>query len=360
MIESRARMAARGFFFAGGGSKKGTDMRLVTYLDSTRHERVGLGVADGVIADAAGALEWLSHLPHSPACWPAHAATDMLTVIREFDAIGPALRAVIDAFHAGKVPSALLLQESSARIVSPIPRPLSMRDGYAFRQHVETARRNRGLPMIPEFDQFPVFYFTNHLGVTGPGDVAVEKLARDKLDFEREVALVIGRVGRNIAAADADSFIFGYMVMNDWSARALQMEEMKLNLGPAKGKDFATSLGPYLITRDELASRAVHGPHGERHDLGMRAFVNGKQLSNGNLKDMNWTFAQLVERASYGVTLRPGEVIGSGTVGTGCLLELNGSKITDNLWLKPGDEVVMEVDGLGRLVNRVVAAEGGS
>jgi fumarylacetoacetate (FAA) hydrolase len=232
-----------------------------------------------------------------------------------------------------------------------------MRDGYAFRQHVEAARRNRGVPMIPEFDHFPVFYFTNHLAVTGPGDVPVQKQAQEKLDFELEVAIVIGKEGKNIPVEKADEHIFGYMVMNDWSARALQMEEMKLNLGPAKGKDFATSLGPWLVTRDELQPKAVQGTKGERHDLQMKALVNGKQLSLGNLKDMSWTFAQIIERASYGVTLYPGEVIGSGTVGTGCLLELNGSKITDNLWLKPGDEVVMEVDMLGRLVNRVT--EGG-
>ena len=211
--------------------------------------------------------------------------------------------------------------------------------------------------MIPEFDHFPVFYFTNHLAITGPGTVEVQKLACEKLDFELEVAVVIGRLGKNIPASQADSYIFGYMVMNDWSARTLQMEEMKLNLGPAKGKDFATSLGPYLITRDELQKQAIPGPYGERHDLKMKAFINGKQLSDGNLKDMSWTFAQIIERASYGVTLYPGEVIGSGTVGTGCLLELNGSKLTDNLWLQPGDEVVMEVDVLGRLVNQIAVGK---
>jgi fumarylacetoacetate (FAA) hydrolase len=208
--------------------------------------------------------------------------------------------------------------------------------------------------MIPEFDDFPIFYFTNHLAVTGPGDVSVQKKAQDKLDFELEVAIVVGREGRNIPASKADEYIFGYMIMNDWSARTLQMDEMKLNLGPAKGKDFATSLGPYLITRDELAKYAVPGPNGERHDLKMQCSVNGKLLSLGNLKDMSWTFAQILERVSYGVTVYPGEVIGSGTVGTGCLLELNGSKITDNLWLKPKDVVVMEVDALGRLENTVI------
>jgi fumarylacetoacetate (FAA) hydrolase len=210
--------------------------------------------------------------------------------------------------------------------------------------------------MIPEFDHFPVFYFTNHLAVTGPGEVWVEKLAQNQLDFELEVAIVIGKECRNVPAHQADECIFGYMIMNDWSARHLQMEEMKLNLGPAKGKDFATSLGPVLVTRDELKAFAISSPVGEQHDLKMKAFVNGKQLSEGNLKDMSWTFAQIIERASYGVTLYPGEVIGSGTVGTGCLLELNGSKITDNLWLKPGDEVTLEVDELGILKNRICGA----
>lgn len=207
--------------------------------------------------------------------------------------------------------------------------------------------------MIPEFDHFPVFYFTNHLAVTGPGEVGVQIKAQDKLDFELEVAVVIGKGGKNIPAAKADEHIFGYMIMNDWSARTLQMQEMQLNLGPAKGKDFATSLGPVLVTRDELASSSVAGPSGERHDLAMKCWVNGQLLSSGNLKDMTWTFAQIIERASYGVMLEPGEVIGSGTVGTGCLLELNGSKVTDNLWIKPGDVVICEVDRLGRLENTV-------
>jgi fumarylacetoacetate (FAA) hydrolase len=231
-----------------------------------------------------------------------------------------------------------------------------MRDGYAFRQHVMTARRNRGLDMIPEFDQFPIFYFTNHQAVTGPGKIEVQKLHLDKLDFELEVAIVIGKKCRNIKAANADEYIFGYTIMNDWSARTLQMEEMKLNLGPAKGKDFATSLGPFLITRDELIKSGAlkASPRGEVLTASMKAFLNGKQYSEGNVNQMDWTFAQILERASYGVTLYPGDVIGSGTVGTGCFLELNGSKITDNLWLKPGDKMVLEIDHLGKLENEIV------
>jgi fumarylacetoacetate (FAA) hydrolase len=252
---------------------------------------------------------------------------------------------------------ALRLRLSDVTLRAPIPRPPSMRDGYAFRQHVATARKNRGLEMIPEFDEFPVFYFTNHQAVTGPGDVVVEKLHTDQLDFELEAAIVIGQGGKNLRASEADRSIFGLTIMNDWSARRLQMQEMKLSLGPAKGKDFATSIGPWLVTTDELGDRTASGPHGASFDLAMTAEVNGNKVSHGNLKDMTFTFAQILERASYGVMLHPGEVIGSGTVGTGCFLELNGSGIT-NQWLLPGDEVVLEIEKLGRLVNRVVLAAG--
>ncbi len=242
------------------------------------------------------------------------------------------------------------------KLLAPVPWPTSMRDGYAFRQHVEAARRNRGVEMIPEFDVFPVFYFTNHQAVIGPGPIEVMPEHLNRLDYELEAAIVMGKEGRNIKASQADEYIAGYMVMNDWSARALQMEEMKLNLGPAKGKDFATAIGPWLVTREELAPKRIPSDRGERYDLVMTASLNGKELSRGNLKDMSWTFAEIIERASYGVTLYPGDVIGSGTVGTGCLLELNGSKITNNLWVKLGDTVTCSIEQLGELTNTIVAA----
>ncbi len=279
----------------------------------------------------------------------------MLDLIEKSDHWLPLCQKILQAHSEQRLTNKAVFQEKYAKLVSPIPRPLSMRDGYAFRQHVESARKGRGMPMIPEFDLFPVFYFTNHLAVTGPGDIPVQEKARERLDFELEAAIVMGKSGKNIPASKADDYIFGYMIMNDWSARELQTQEMKMNLGPAKGKDFATSLGPYLVTRDELQSVAIPSPHGERHDLGMRAYINDKQFSSGNLKDMNWTFAQILERASYGVLLQVGEVIGSGTVGTGCLMELNLTKVTDNVWLKPGDIVRLEIDQLGTLENRIVA-----
>jgi fumarylacetoacetate (FAA) hydrolase len=208
--------------------------------------------------------------------------------------------------------------------------------------------------MIPEFDKFPVFYFTNHQAVIGPGPLRVRPRHLERLDFELEAAIVIGREVHDLTAENADEAIFGMTIMNDFSARALQMEEMLLSLGPAKGKDFATGLGPFLVTMDELAEKTVKTPKGNAFDLEMRAFVNGEKLSQGNVKDMTWTFAQILERASYGVTLYPGDVIGSGTCGTGCFLELNGSKITKDQWLKPGVVVALEIDRLGRLENTVV------
>jgi fumarylacetoacetate (FAA) hydrolase len=182
------------------------------------------------------------------------------------------------------------------------------------------------------------------------------------LDFELEAAIVICKQGRNIRAADADEYIGGLMIMNDFSARRLQKEEMMLNLGPAKGKDFSTATGPWLVTLDELEafeSSAKENHSGKTWNLRMQCTVNGKQVSDGNLAAMNWTFAELIERASYGADLFPGDIIGSGTVGTGCFLELNGTgKLNDpdytEQWLQEGDTVEMEIDGLGKLFNTIV------
>jgi fumarylacetoacetate (FAA) hydrolase len=250
-------------------------------------------------------------------------------------------------------------------LLAPVPFPASCRDAYAFRQHVAAARRNRKVDMIPEFDQYPIFYFTNHHSITGPGEIRCMPDHFEKLDFELEAAIVICKQGRNIKAAEADGYIGGLMIMNDMSARRLQMEEMLLNLGPAKGKDFSTAIGPWLVTLDELQSYQIPGSEnhvGNNWNLGMKCFVNGKQVSAGNLGDMTWTFAEIIERASYGVDLYPGDVIGSGTVGTGCFLELNGTgKLNDpnytEQWLQPGDVVDMEIDGLGLLSNTIKAED---
>lgn len=253
----------------------------------------------------------------------------------------------------------------TVEVLAPVPFPTSCRDGYAFRQHVAAARRNRKVEMIPEFDQYPVLYFTNHHSIKGPGEIYCMPDQLQKLDFELEVAIVICKYGKNIKAEEADEYIGGLMIMNDWSARQLQMEEMKLNLGPAKGKDFATTIGPWLVTLDELEPFEVsckEGHVGKSWNLKMTCKANDVQVSEGNLADMDWTFAELIERASYGVDLYPGDIIGSGTVGTGCFLELNGTgKLNDpaykEQWLKANDIVELEVDELGILSNIIIAEE---
>jgi fumarylacetoacetate (FAA) hydrolase len=272
-----------------------------------------------------------------------------------------AQQAIID----GRVNLSKAIDYGEAHVVAPVPFPTSCRDGYAFRQHVETARRNRGAGMIAAFDEYPVFYFTNHNAIQGPGDVYCMPDHFHKLDFELECAVVICKAGRNISADLADSYIGGLMIMNDFSARQLQSEEMLLNLGPAKGKDFSTAIGPWLVTVDELSDYQIpakEGHVGANWNLEMRCSVNGVPVSKGNLGDMDWTFAEIIERCSYGATLLPGDIIGSGTVGTGCFLELNGTGKWNNpdyteQWLQPGDVVELSIDGLGTLTNTIVREE---
>jgi fumarylacetoacetate (FAA) hydrolase len=256
-------------------------------------------------------------------------------------------------------------EEVFFELTAPVPHPTSCRDAYAFRQHVEAARKNRKLDMIAEFDQYPVFYFTNHNAIQGPGEIECMPDHFEKLDFELEVAVVIGSKGRNIKAAEADNYIAGFMIMNDMSARTLQMEEMLLNLGPAKGKDFATATGPWLVTPDELEQYKTApkpGHVGAAYNLDMVCIVNGVEVSRGNAADMDWTFAEIIERCAYGVDILPGDVIGSGTVGSGCFLELNGTGVLNDpeyteQWLKDGDIVEMKITGLGILNNTISKAD---
>lgn len=304
-----------------------------------RHPRVGAVIGEDRILDFARAH-------------PRFANVSMLDLVRRSEELFPEALSLVGM--ASELPREAYWSEAAVTLLAPLPRPVSIRDGYAFRQHVETARRNRGLAMIPEFDDFPVFYFTNALAVIGPGELRVGGRRLEQLDFELECFCVLGRSVLNPTLEEADDAIFGYGVMNDFSARALQMEEMKLNLGPAKGKDFATALGPWLVTRDEVAHRLRPSAKGNVLYARMEATVNHVPVSSGDVSEMSWTFAEIVRRAADGVTLEAGEVIGSGTVGTGCFLELNGSKVTRDQWLRPGDVVSLTIDGLGTLTNNVV------
>nr|WP_306220287.1 fumarylacetoacetate hydrolase family protein [Cohnella sp. WQ 127256] len=236
---------------------------------------------------------------------------------------------------------------SEVKILAPIPRPPSVRDFVSFETHIQNATRRTNNSMPKEWYEIPVFYFTNHHAIVGPDQPVQRPKKCTKLDYELELACVIGKEGRNIKASEADDYIAGYMIFNDWTARDLQAQEMKVNLGPAKGKDFATATGPYLVTKDELETYRVN----DRYDLEMKAFVNGKLLSHGNFQTVHYTFGQMIERASEDATLYPGDIIGSGTVGFGCLLELG---LETHRWLQPGDEVELTITGLGQLRNKVV------
>lgn len=232
-------------------------------------------------------------------------------------------------------------------LAPPVPDPKTFRDFYAFEAHVKRARASRGLEMVPEWYELPVFYYSNPTVFVGPEEKVKRPSYTQALDYELEIACIIGKEGKNIKASEAEAYIAGYTILNDWTARDAQRQEMKVGMGPAKGKDFATALGPYLVTPDELQDLK----NGDRYDLAMTARVNGKEYSRGNFKDIHWTFPQMIERGSQEVTLFPGDVLGSGTVGTGCIMELGPDKYG---WLKPGDVVELEIERLGILRNTVV------
>ena len=236
-------------------------------------------------------------------------------------------------------------------LLSPIPEPPTMRDFYAFEQHVKSARTKRGLDMIPEWYEIPTFYFTNTSEIYGHDAPIPYPVGSHELDFELEIACAIGREGKNIPVEEAASYVAGYTIMNDWSARDFQRQDMKLNLGPGKGKDFATSLGPWLVTPDELVAHHAGSGASERYTMAMVARVNGQEISRGNFCEIYYSFPQMIAWASRNVRLRVGDVLGSGTVGTGCILEL-GTQV--HPWLQHGDLIELEIEGIGVLRNKIL------
>lgn len=242
------------------------------------------------------------------------------------------------------------LDLDEVRLHAPIPVPPSVRDFMAFEEHVVTSNAAFGLAVDPIWYRIPAFYFSNPAAIHGPADMVQIPPGCTAFDYELEIAAVIGSPGANIPAAEAESHIAGYTIMCDWSARDLQAQEMRLNLGPAKGKDSATSIGPVLVTPEELEPYR----EGNAYDLMMTASVNGRQYSSGNFSAIHWGFPQLVEYASRGTRLRTGDIIGSGTVGTGCILELSRSHGSAAYpWLAPGDVVTLEVEHIGAITAQV-------
>jgi 2-keto-4-pentenoate hydratase/2-oxohepta-3-ene-1,7-dioic acid hydratase in catechol pathway len=300
-------------------------VRWATFLDAVGRERTGVVVGDDLHA-----------LPRET---------------RLLDLLGDGGDRLADAGAKATANPDDVVPIQSARLLPPITRPPSIRDFYAFEQHVRTARQRRGLEMDPDWYELPVFYFSNPAAIVGPfEDVAVPP-GTAALDFELEVAAIVGRGGADLDPEEAERTIVGYCVMNDWSARDIQRREMKLSMGPVKGKDFATTLGPFLVTADEVEPFRK----GRAFDLAMVARVNGKEYSRASLAEIYWSFGEMIAYASRGTQVVPGDVIGSGTCGTGCILELSLVHGEDRFpWLQPGDLVELEVEHLGRIANRVV------
>jgi fumarylacetoacetate (FAA) hydrolase len=267
---------------------------------------------------------------------------------------------MLDLIHAGdkgldtarNAPRENLLPLNEARLHAPIPRPPTLRDFYAFEQHVMVANQNRGREVPENWYKFPVFYFTNPNSIFGPEEEIPYPPYTQELDYELEIAAVIGKAGVNIQPEEAPKHIFGYTIFNDWSARDVQRAEMKVRLGPAKGKDFASSLGPVIATAEEFTLELASKPG--VYEAAMVARVNGEERSRGNFRDIYWSFGQIIARASESVMLYPGDVIGSGTVGTGCLLELTKG---EGPWLQPGDTVELDIEGIGVLRNHISVRE---
>jgi fumarylacetoacetate (FAA) hydrolase len=230
----------------------------------------------------------------------------------------------------------------------PILQPPSLRDFYAFEGHVRTMWERRGGTVPEAWYRLPIFYFSNVSEIRGPGEPVWCPAASQELDYELEVAALIDTPVHDLPGERGEEAIGGYLIFNDWSARDLQREETAVRLGPAKGKDFASSIGPWLVTPDELADSR----QGKGYDLAMTATVNGTELSRGTWADAQFSFGEMIARASADVRLRPGDLIGSGTVGTGCLLEVRDEIL--KRYLEPGDEVTLTVDRLGALTTPIV------
>ncbi|HLF14971.1 MAG TPA: fumarylacetoacetate hydrolase family protein [Bacteroidota bacterium] len=326
-------------------------MRLCTFEVSTvlgRHHRLGAEIPGGT-ADLNAACAWHLGLKGEPRPYRLAGAIvppDMLEFLRGGETSMTFARATLEHLTAerakgvpltGRNGERLVFDATEIRLMAPLPRPSSMRDFYTFEGHVKKGFEKRGEPMPEEWYKFPVYYKGNHASIIGPGDAVAWPSFTEKFDYELELAVIIGREGRNIPLAKAMEHVAGFTIMNDFSARDIQRAEMKVRLGPAKGKDFATAIGPVLVTPDEIA---------DPYNLRMRARVNGETWSDGNSASMYHRFDRMIEFASMEETLHPGDLIGSGTVTGGCGLELDR-------WVRPGDTIELEIDHIGTLSNTV-------
>lgn len=312
-------------------------MKLCTFEVRThlgRHRRLGAVTASGIVDLNFACAALTESYRQADALVPPS-----MREFLEYGSFAAARQAVEErvADHGANDETILYFPEQ-VRLLAPIPDPPSVRDFYAFEDHVKKGFEKRGEPMPREWYEMPVYYKSGHHNIIGTDEDVRWPSFTAKFDYELELAAVIGKKGSNISAADARDYIAGFTVMNDFSARDIQRAEMKVRLGPAKGKDWATGLGPWLVTTDEI---------GDPYNLEMTARVNGELWSRGNSGSIYWKFEQMIEFLTRDDTIYPGDVIGSGTVGTGCGLELDR-------WVKRGDVMELEIEKIGTLRNRVV------
>ena len=317
-------------------------MKLVTFLNKNQESRIGWLAGENVV-DMRLACEKLP--------------TDMLTFIDNQEVYFEIIKSL------GHLEPHYSLNE--IQLLAPLPNPRSIRDYIGFEMHMLNASRSFGHTVGAAWYEMPIFYFTNHHNVFGPEDGIKRPANETKLDIELEIACIIGKKGSDIKKEDAKSYIFGYTIFNDWTARAIQKVEMTIPLGPHKGKDFANAFGPCIVTADEFEQYEV--PFSEtyfesplkvptvqdtRLNLEMTSRINGETVCKGNYKTVYYSFGQMLERASEnGVNIMPGDILGSGTLGWGSLIENNFSVHRP---LEPGDVVELEIEGIGILRNKVV------
>lgn len=317
-------------------------MKLVTFKNTKGESRTGWLQGEGVVDMNLASLK----LP-----------TDMLTFIDNHEENFAIIKALGDVQPH--------YQTAEIQLLAPLPNPRSFRDYIGFEMHMLNASKSFGHTIGQEWYEMPIFYFTNHQAIYGPEDEIKRPVGEAKLDIELEMACIIGKKGKDIKADEAQNYIFGYTIFNDWTARAIQRREMMIPLGPHKGKDFANSIGPCIVTADEMeqylcafsddffeSPLQVPTYRGNRFDVKMTSRINGETICEGNYKTAFYNFGQMIERASENnVTLMPGDILGSGTVGWGSLIENN---FTVHRPLEPGDVVELEIEGIGILRNTVV------
>ncbi|HET9086525.1 MAG TPA: fumarylacetoacetate hydrolase family protein [Acidobacteriaceae bacterium] len=316
-------------------------MKLCTFEVKThlgRHRRLGVVDRDGVVDVHFTVAHHLASYRLADAVAPPSLLGLLEGGTASMRAVQAAVAFLPPEMRTGKNDETLRYRWDEVRLVTPLPDARSLRDFFAFEEHVKRGFEKRGEPMPQEWYELPVYYQTGHHNLIGSGQDVLWPSFTERFDYELELAVIIGSTGRNISESEASNYIAGYTILNDFSARDIQRKEMKVRLGPAKGKHWCSGVGPWMVTPDEIPD-----PYG----LEMVARVNGEEWSRGNSRSMHWRFDQMIAFLSKDDTIYPGDILGSGTVGTGCGLELNR-------WVQPGDLIELEIEGIGILKNRVV------